>query len=87
MRSSHAETLSVRNAAEDEFQDLCFQYGIELDDVVRTLYAHHMPQHATACCDSHQDTNRQCKGASSAKIMAARTAPPQAFISGSFNAS
>ena len=24
-------------AAEDEFQDLCFQYGIELDDVVRMV--------------------------------------------------
>jgi len=32
-----AEAFNARNAAEDEFQDLCFQYGIELDDVVRTL--------------------------------------------------
>ena len=31
--ASKAET-EIYNTAEEEFEDLCFEYGIELDDVV-----------------------------------------------------
>ncbi len=42
--------------ADDEFQELCFEYGIELDDVVCAVYCWWSQQLLTCPCALHLTT-------------------------------